>query len=363
MVVLIVNSAKKLSFLTSLRELTINVQDYPTEYFWQIYIAPLSQLETLNCPLIHYKHVAGLLKKQTNLTSLNLSMGDDEDIETQFYDYDERPEKDYERNGLCQCAQKDPKMRTIDLLKSIKRLTKLTSLDIKFRPLPFLASYLSSLTRLTSLRILGEDLEPCFPSHITTLTNLETLSIPILPLRYTAQQYDDLLKPFKKISTFYSKEIRFNESLANSGFIQQLTRLSSCYLYDAAITPLTNLIYVNIGIKIIVMIKDHFINYYLIVAVATEQLPYVATLTSLQQLILMVEPDPVDNLNELTTLTNLHFLNFYNADSKDFDRDWRVVYNYSKQMTNLRTIRMSNRYHPEENLPYSWQRIMSWKSL
>ena len=243
-------SANKLVLLTRLRELEVNVSDIPDTHFWKKYIAPLTKLESLGCPIIHYKDVAGLLQKQTNLTSLKLSLSDDKDVEQEFYNKDEWPEKDYERDGLCQCTQKDPQMRTINLLKSIQKSTKLTSLDINFRLLPFLSSYLSSLTRLTSLRILGEDLEPCLPLHISTLTNLEEFIIPYLPLRYTSQQYDDLFKPFKKVRLFYSKEMLFGESLANSAFIQQLTWLSSCYLGDDAIaTPLTNLTYLNIGIN------------------------------------------------------------------------------------------------------------------
>jgi len=85
----------------------------------------------------------------------------------------------------------------------------------------------------------------------------------------------------------------------------------------------------------------------------------VASLTSLQKLILKLGPDPVNNLNELTTLTNLQYLYFYNADSEDFDRDWKIAFDYAKQMTNLMTISTSYRYHQTKDkcLAYGWQRI------
>jgi hypothetical protein len=320
------NSAinKQILNFRSLRELQITVSDIPPQFYSKL--KKLTSLTSFSSQSIHHKHASLLLRTLTSLRRFDVALINDNDI--QFFE-----EESYEElSKECRCSEKD--VYTADFFKSLQRATKLEELAINFRQLPIVPICISTLTRLTSLSIGSINLDPCFPSHLSTLTNLEHLALPDSLTNYSAQQLHHDFAPLIKLRSLQNICYPDNPSVLDSILFQRLTKFVLLGLPDDILEPI-NLPHIK----------------YLVINVAADKVSHLALLTTLQHLRITMD---ADRFTELTTLTNLHTLQFYKEASSN---DWDHIYNYAKRMTNLSVVHLIPSVKITRKLPYSWQRI------
>jgi hypothetical protein len=242
------SSLNILSQLTNLQELEVRKDnDYPS--FWHKSVVFLTLLKSLHTK-IYFHEAPKVLVCLTNLTKLHLGIAYDRDDVSPEDLFPEEENVDEDSTQLCKCSTKDPNaIQTLELFRTLQSLTKLQNLFIHVGALNYTSETLTTLTQLTTLTFFADNLDPCFPLHISTLTNLQSLIMYWTQKQYSPDEWDLLFKPFKNLQHLHLDGFQLTENLTTSTFINQLKSIQNFAVRKEVTTPLSNLTYLHVPRK------------------------------------------------------------------------------------------------------------------